>query len=897
MRITKKVFSIILALVMVLSLLPAMAFAVEADEFTVVVSMEGLTLGQGMYVEPKAYTLDELNTLLEEAGYGSYDEDTMTAAMATVAMFQDQGLEYNYTGSPESGFYLSAVQGLDNGNVNIPDIIADNGGPSNDTYEPNDDDYLGEFDYSWESGWMITVNDNMIYVGSSDWDLVGKVSEGCGQDYGNVYVIRWQFTLSGYGADLGFDSGWGATPYYTHANKDLLYAAYALSDDAEAKKAALPVMEKLDATQEEVDAALALFDAVETPDREAQDVSAVLNATMAKLATTVTAPQFGTSAGEWTVLSLARGSYYEKDNTYFIDYYDRIAETVNQTAASVNLNGALHKNKSTENSRLIMALSAIGKDSTGVGDWNLITPFDDFSWITRQGINGPIFALIALDTNNYTTGNDTIRQQCVDYILKKQLSDGGWALSGAAADPDITSMALQALYNYREQTSVKEAAEKGINCLSNMQNANGGYTSWGSVNCESIAQVIVACTTWGINPDTDSRFVKNGHSAVDALLEFYVKEEAAFKHVQSGSTDAMATDQGCYALVAYDRLLKGKTALYDMSDVSFDDMTPDTDEMTAMLGLPAEINPGDGFNGIISINKWDNEAGYKLIDFIVTVPEGVTVTGVTASDRLSGGKVSYNLEAETGKLRVVYFDANENSDITVSGEAFPAELFTIGFKADSAAAGSKLNIAISGMSAKRHSNPADEDAMDIVNTDTTSGSVDVVEGISFSAVCLYEGDDVDLIPSTKKAVAVAVTGIAGGTKLTYNDGANAVTFKYSAEITAKTGVATYVALVDAGIDMADFVNPSYFKIGDGSAAAITFGDSNGDGVINAQDALAAVDAWLRKGEELTDDAILTLNVNSDSRINTFDALGIVEKFVNGNEYGVVTKAATITTQP
>ena len=72
-------------------------------------------------------------------------------------------------------------------------------------------------------------------------------------------------------------------------------------------------------------------------------------------------------------------------------------------------------------------------------------------------------------------------------------------------------------------------------------------------------------------------------------------------------------------------------------------------------------------------------------------------------------------------------------------------------------------------------------------------------------------------------------------------------------------------------------------------------DTNGDGVVNAQDALNAVDAWLRKGDAPTDDQILTLNVNSDGRINTFDALGIVEKFVDGSDFGVVTKAATITT--
>jgi hypothetical protein len=78
---------------------------------------------------------------------------------------------------------------------------------------------------------------------------------------------------------------------------------------------------------------------------------------------------------------------------------------------------------------------------------------------------------------------------------------------------------------------------------------------------------------------------------------------------------------------------------------------------------------------------------------------------------------------------------------------------------------------------------------------------------------------------------------------------------------------------------------------------LTFGDANGDGVVNAQDALAAVDAWLRKGKAPDDDGILRLNVNGDSRINTFDALGIVEAFVNKSEYIVVTKAATLTTNP
>ena len=299
---------------------------------------------------------------------------------------------------------------------------------------------------------------------------------------------------------------------------------------------------------------------------QSQDVSPVLHAALAKFADTVKEPGSGASDDAWVILSLARGGFYAKDDAYFIDYYNRIVEYVNTKAAAINLNGALHKVKSTDNSRLILALSSIGRDAAKVGDWDLTAPYEDFKWIKKQGINGPVFSLIALDTNHYQTKDATIRQQCIDLILAKQLDDGGWALSGTIADPDITAMTLQSLYPYREQAAVSEAAEKAFTCLSSLQQADGGYASWGTVNSESCSQVIVALTAWGIDPDTDPRFVKNDKSVIDAALTYYDQAQSAFKHVLSGNPDAIATEQACYALVAYDRFRNGKASLYDMSD-------------------------------------------------------------------------------------------------------------------------------------------------------------------------------------------------------------------------------------------------------------------------------------------------------------------------------------------
>ena len=62
--------------------------------------------------------------------------------------------------------------------------------------------------------------------------------------------------------------------------------------------------------------------------RQSQDVSDILQETMGQLAATVTEPNFGTNAGEWTVFCLARGNYFSKDSLYFSQYYERIEEYV-----------------------------------------------------------------------------------------------------------------------------------------------------------------------------------------------------------------------------------------------------------------------------------------------------------------------------------------------------------------------------------------------------------------------------------------------------------------------------------------------------------------------------------------------------------------------------------------
>lgn len=308
-------------------------------------------------------------------------------------------------------------------------------------------------------------------------------------------------------------------------------------------------------------------------------VDATLSSTLAQEKAALTSPDFGS---EWVILGLARSGYLEKGSKYFNDYYTRVAAYASKATKNAQElgapAGALHLVKCTENSRLIIALSALGRDARSVGECDLTAPYEKFSWIEGQGLNSVVFALIALDTVGYETKDTTIRQQCISYILDRQLSDGGWNYQedAATSDPDMTAMSLQALANYQEQEKVQAAVSAAVGRLSAMQNSDGSYTSYEAVNSESISQVIVACAALGIDPHTDSRFVKNGKSAVDALLTFYNTEKRAFHHTMKDKdgnptdVDGMATEQAAYAMTAYQRLMNRKTSLYDMSDVAKD---------------------------------------------------------------------------------------------------------------------------------------------------------------------------------------------------------------------------------------------------------------------------------------------------------------------------------------
>ncbi len=276
-------------------------------------------------------------------------------------------------------------------------------------------------------------------------------------------------------------------------------------------------------------------------------------------------PIVGSIGGEWLTIGLARSG-----RTVPAGYYDNAVAYVKK-----NINAEtnrLDKNKSTDNARLILALTAISKDVTDVGGYDLLAGLDDMKYIKRQGTNGPVWALIALDSHDYTPAGSVTRDQLVETILSLQKDSGAWYINSTnkTDDVDMTAMAIQSLAPYYETNdAVKTAVDKALTWLGTMQKADGSFAEMAGAasSSESTAQVLVALCAMGIDPTADVRFVKNSFHVLDGLLTFYTG--TAFKHQASDATvDQMATEQSYYALTAYMRLVGGQTALYDMTDVA-----------------------------------------------------------------------------------------------------------------------------------------------------------------------------------------------------------------------------------------------------------------------------------------------------------------------------------------
>ncbi len=561
MRQTKtRVISWLLVLTMVFSLIsPGALQRVSAEESKpfdgyVYVTVEKTTLGQGVILEPVKVGFTKDETLLDIVVHAIGEENVAYTS---------------FTGNGVTTKYLSKIK--DGGSPegwtvnNIPSKIANAiEGDSNlqlESKRKEDSAWLKEYDYTSAGGWMFGINNKGLSTGAGNYtyDAEGTSAE----TYKDGDVVRLQYTLYGYGSDLNTaeQSNW-QTPLLDFPNKDELIKCLAdwQQDKTEnTYQNALTVLEDWDATQDEVDSAVKDLCANRLSDSYQNKKKTAIQYSF----DSVKDPGY---QSEWTVFAVARSG--TENAVWYHTYKNAIDATVKQKQS--NIIGT----QATDNARVIIGLTAAGIDVTDVAGYNLLEPLADYTYAVKQGLNGAVYTLIAFDCGDYDIPNveegteQTTEAKLVDLILSKKIENGGWAYFGSTPDVDMTSMVIQALAPYKDTNpEVETAIEEALNVLSDMQQSDGGYKSWGTASSESCSQVLCALSSVGIDTETDDRFVKEGNSVLDALLSFYDETTGGFKHVADGNVNGMATCQGTYALVAYDRMQKKQTGLYDMSDV------------------------------------------------------------------------------------------------------------------------------------------------------------------------------------------------------------------------------------------------------------------------------------------------------------------------------------------
>lgn len=288
----------------------------------------------------------------------------------------------------------------------------------------------------------------------------------------------------------------------------------------------------------------------------------------------VSAPVVSYLFGEWAVLGQARAKV-PLSEAYIAAYYEKVVAYVqkNMGADGVLVDPESRNPTVTDNERIILALTAIGKDPANVGGENLLKALQnkDIMQVTdtsNTDINGLVMGLLALNSRNYTSDTSWL----VQAVLAQQNEDGSWRASAdtkPVGDVDMTAMALQALAPYYKDggnETVNTAVEKALNWLS------GKYRS-GYDSSESCAQVVIALSALNLDANTDARFTKTVEgktlSVLGNLLQYRVAENGGFKHqFADKAVNEMATEQALCAMAAYARFTEKANALYDMTDAA-----------------------------------------------------------------------------------------------------------------------------------------------------------------------------------------------------------------------------------------------------------------------------------------------------------------------------------------
>ncbi|MBP1989124.1 S-layer homology domain-containing protein [Paenibacillus eucommiae] len=254
-------------------------------------------------------------------------------------------------------------------------------------------------------------------------------------------------------------------------------------------------------------------------------------------------------ATDWSVFALARSG-----SSVPAGYLDALEGKLKQ------VNGKL--DSATDYERTVLIVKSLGGDPTSFGGYNLIEAIYNHPDLTKKGTMGAIFGLLALNSGEYTIPSTAVNtaESLISWLLKSQAAGKGWAyVADEPSSIDVTAMALSALAPYYEkQPDVKKAVDQAVAWLSSQQKASGGFSDMGE-NSDSAAQVIIALTSLGMDPQGAS-FTKN-KGLVDYLYT-YLQKDGGFAHSIGAASNQMSTEQALQALTAYQLFTAKKGTLY-----------------------------------------------------------------------------------------------------------------------------------------------------------------------------------------------------------------------------------------------------------------------------------------------------------------------------------------------
>ncbi len=276
----------------------------------------------------------------------------------------------------------------------------------------------------------------------------------------------------------------------------------------------------------------------------------------------------GTSACDWTAFAFAQAGVKDAYSAYAKGLENYVTE-------KLSFSDRLDGYRATEYHRIALTARALGCDPRTFGrmpdgssaDLIAMGTYNYAGDLGEQGLNGYIFALLTLDSDDYAVPNNAryTRERILRSILDSEEASGGFGLNTGDFDVDITAMALQALAPYKERADVGAVIDRSLNRLAEAMTVNCAFASYGSENLESTAQVVIALCALGIDPRSDARFKSGGMDAIQAM-ELFKLPSGCFTHkFEPFEGNIVASEQALRAYIALYKFQAKMGGLYKLS--------------------------------------------------------------------------------------------------------------------------------------------------------------------------------------------------------------------------------------------------------------------------------------------------------------------------------------------